>query len=66
MMTIVRKDGSSPRGVGSKLFLDKEGMLYGSIGGGNVEYEALKLAGQIKSPVLFPTIFLRGIPGIWE
>ena len=60
MMTIVRKDGSSPRGVGSKLFLDKEGMLYGSIGGGNVEYEALKLAGQIEKPCLVSYHFSPG------
>ncbi len=41
MLTIVRKSGSSPRGVGSKMFLDREGNLYGSIGGGSVEFQAL-------------------------
>lgn len=44
MMTIISKSGSSPRGTGSKMFLDKEGKLYGSIGGGNVEFQAMKHA----------------------
>lgn len=44
MMTIISKSGSSPRGTGSKMFLDKKGKLYGSIGGGNVEFQAMKHA----------------------
>ena len=44
MITIISKRGSSPRGTGSKMFLDKEGRSYGSIGGGNVEFQALKYA----------------------
>lgn len=46
MLTIVRKSGSSPRGVGSKMFLDREGNLYGTIGGGSVEFQALRHAGK--------------------
>ena len=44
MITIISKKGSSPRGTGSKMFLDKEGRSHGSIGGGNVEFQALKYA----------------------
>lgn len=44
MITIISKRGSSPRGIGSKMFLDREGRSYGSIGGGNVEFQALKYA----------------------
>ncbi len=44
MMTIIKKSGSSPRGVGSKMFLDERGKAYGSIGGGGVEYASLKHA----------------------
>ena len=44
MITIISKRGSSPRGTGSKMFLDREGRSYGSIGGGNVEFQALKYA----------------------
>ena len=46
MITIVTKSGSSPRGIGSKMFLDSEGNSYGSIGGGNVEYQALLHAAE--------------------
>lgn len=54
MITIISKRGSSPRGTGSKMFLDREGRYHGSIGGGNVEFQALKYApkaqhGEIKS-----------------
>ena len=53
MITIISKRGSSPRGTGSKMFLDREGRSHGSIGGGNVEFQALKYApkaqlGEIK------------------
>lgn len=40
MATVIRKEGSSPRGTGSKMFLDENGVFHGSIGGGSVEYEA--------------------------
>lgn len=40
MITIVKKTGSSPRGTGSKMFIDENGVSYGSIGGGSVEFEA--------------------------
>ena len=54
MITIISKRGSSPRGTGSKMFLDREGRSHGSIGGGNVEFQALKYApkaqhGEIKA-----------------
>ena len=54
MITIISKRGSSPRGTGSKMFLDREGRSHGSICGGNVEFQALKYApkaqhGEIKS-----------------
>lgn len=44
MITIISKRGSSPRGTGSKMFLDEDGRSHGSIGGGNVEFQALKYA----------------------
>lgn len=48
MMTIVKKNGSSPRGTGSKMFLTGDGSLLGSIGGGSVEYEAMRHAAMVK------------------
>lgn len=52
MVTIVKKTGSSPRGTGSKMFVDADGHSYGSIGGGNVEYAALKRASSVSGPLL--------------
>lgn len=48
MMTIVKKSGSSPRGTGSRMFLDDRGNSFGSIGGGSVEFEAMKHAAAVK------------------
>lgn len=48
LMTIVKKSGSSPRGVGSRMFLDENGNSWGSIGGGSVEFEAMKHASSVK------------------
>lgn len=41
MATIISKEGSSPRGVGSKMFVEEDGRTTGSIGGGREEYEAI-------------------------
>lgn len=39
--TIIRKEGSSPRGVGSKMLVLPDGTIRGSIGGGSLEYAAI-------------------------
>lgn len=41
MVTIVQKEGSSPRGAGSRMLVGADGAVYGSIGGGIVEYQAM-------------------------
>lgn len=45
--TIIRHAGSTPRSVGSKMFIRRDGSCIGSIGGGLVEYEMQKLAREI-------------------
>lgn len=47
MVTIAKKSGSSPRGIGSKMFLEDDKTLFGSIGGGSVEFEAMKRAEKL-------------------
>lgn len=42
MCTIVEKEGSSPRDAGSRMLVESDGKLTGSIGGGNVEFAAVK------------------------
>lgn len=45
--TIIKHAGSTPRSVGSKMFVQRDGSIIGSIGGGLVEYEMQKLAQEI-------------------
>lgn len=44
---IIAKRGSAPRGVGSRMLVDKNGILCGTIGGGIVEYHAIKRAKEL-------------------
>ena len=41
MATIIARQGSSPRGVGSKMLIAKDGSIIGTIGGGLVEGRAI-------------------------
>ncbi|MBP1753068.1 MAG: hypothetical protein H6Q57_1904 [Geobacteraceae bacterium] len=45
--TIIKHAGSTPRSVGSKMFIRRDGSSIGSIGGGLVEFEMQKLAREI-------------------
>ena len=49
MATVIQKSGSSPRGVGSKMLIAQDGNCYGSVGGGSVEYQAVKDALKVDS-----------------
>lgn len=44
LVTIIGKQGSAPRGTGSRMLLQPDGSVCGTIGGGLVEYEARKRA----------------------
>lgn len=52
LLTIVRKEGSAPRGVGSKLLLRADGTQIGSIGGGAGEFRACQDALRTEIPLL--------------
>lgn len=41
---IVRKSGSIPRGAGSKMAVDQNGIICGTIGGGKIEYDVIQTA----------------------
>lgn len=41
---IIEKHGSAPRGIGSRMAVDKQGIAAGTIGGGTIEFEAEKRA----------------------
>lgn len=47
MVSIVESSGSTPRGAGAMLAVFQEGAPEGTVGGGNVEYEAIQLAKEL-------------------
>lgn len=47
MATIIARQGSSPRGVGSKMLIAKDGSIIGTIGGGLVEGQAIARGKQM-------------------
>jgi len=47
LISILAESGSAPRGAGARMLAGREGRLWGSIGGGNMEHQALQLAGQL-------------------
>lgn len=44
LVTITASSGATPRGVGSHMVVDREGLVAGTIGGGMVEYRAMQMA----------------------
>ena len=44
LVTIVEGNGSIPRMTGAYMAADQTGRIYGTIGGGNLEYQAVKKA----------------------
>lgn len=47
LAAIVDKRGSAPRGIGSRMLVDQNGIIAGTIGGGKIEYEAEQFAKQL-------------------
>ncbi len=47
LVTVIAASGATPRGAGARMLVDSEGRLYGTIGGGAVEYRFLQIAGKV-------------------
>lgn len=47
LATIVDKSGSAPRLPGSKLFLDQDGVLHDTIGGGKLEFDSVAACREV-------------------
>jgi xanthine dehydrogenase accessory factor len=47
MITIIDQEGSSPRTAGSKMLVRRDGTIYGTIGGGIFEANAVKMAQNV-------------------
>ena len=44
LVSIIGDFGSAPRGAGAHMLVGPQGRIYGTIGGGTVEYQAEKIA----------------------
>ena len=47
LVTIISEAGSAPRGTGSQMLVNMDGLLLGTIGGGAVEHQSVILAGRL-------------------
>ena len=47
LVTVVASSGATPRGAGAKMIVTEEGRIWGTIGGGAVEYRAFLMAKQV-------------------
>ena len=66
MATVVRKQGSAPRGVGARMFFPDGGHKLGTVGGGLAEYEVCQTAerlGRTRTPCLLTFDMKNGEAG---
>ena len=47
VVTLVDAVGSTPQDVGSKMLVNADGLVFGTVGGGRVEQQAIETAQQI-------------------
>lgn len=47
LVTVVASSGSTPRGAGARMLVTKDGRIYGTIGGGAVEYKSEQIAREV-------------------
>lgn len=47
LVVVVDERGSAPRGAGAVMVVGEDGLLCGTIGGGNLEYQSTKMAQQL-------------------
>ena len=46
LVTVVASSGATPRGAGARMLVGREGRIYGTIGGGSVEYRSEQIAAE--------------------
>ncbi len=59
LVSVVASSGSTPRGSGAKMLINKDGRLIGTIGGGAVEYRSEQIAAQVLENKKSRTEFFR-------
>ncbi|MEA3467682.1 MAG: XdhC/CoxI family protein [Thermodesulfobacteriota bacterium] len=62
LVTIIDKNGSAPRLPGSKMFVEEDGTLHGTIGGGRMEFTAHEAATKVANgdPPVLTEFDMRG------
>ena len=62
LVTIIDKNGSAPRLPGSKMFVEEDGTLHGTIGGGRMEFIAHEAATEVANgaPPVLTEFDMRG------
>lgn len=63
LVSVTASGGSTPRGAGAMMAVFPDGTIQGSIGGGNVEYAAQKLAGELLAAGSDALRAFRFVPG---
>lgn len=63
LVSILESGGSTPRGAGAMMAVFADGRSGGTIGGGNVEYEAQRRAAELLARGQDQTAFFRFVPG---
>ena len=59
LVSVVASSGSTPRGTGAKMLMNKDGRLIGTVGGGAVEYHSEQIAAQVLAEKTSKTEFFR-------
>jgi len=59
LVTVVASSGSTPRGAGARMLVTKAGRIYGTIGGGAVEYKSEKMAQEVLQKKSSQTKYFR-------
>ena len=52
LVTVIASSGATPRGAGARMLVAKEGRICGTIGGGAVEYAAIRQAKDVTEPMI--------------
>lgn len=47
LVTVIASSGATPRGAGAHMLVGESGLLYGTIGGGAVEYRSIEIAQKV-------------------
>lgn len=59
LLTVIQNSGSSPGRKGFKMFVAKDGFMYGSIGGGIMEYTLIEEAKQLLQKDTLPILYKK-------